>query len=53
MTACDGMILDGTARQFGTSLPVAWVASADDYARRLAAATQVDHASHFAYSGGP
>ncbi|WP_146099119.1 hypothetical protein [Nocardia nova] len=48
VTACDGMILDGTARQFDTSSPVAWVASADDYARRLDAATQVDHVSHFA-----
>ncbi|MEU4841849.1 hypothetical protein [Nocardia testacea] len=46
VTVCDGFVLDGTARQFSTLLPAAWVAPIVIYLRDLAEAT---HTSHVAF----
>ncbi len=47
VTVFDGFVLDGTARQFSTDLPAAWIAPIEVYLRELAAATDIDHASFF------
>ncbi|WP_280344930.1 hypothetical protein [Nocardia neocaledoniensis] len=44
-TRFDGLILDGTARQFNPTLPTVWITSEHDYLQRLAIATQVEHTS--------
>ncbi|QIS21270.1 hypothetical protein [Nocardia terpenica] len=45
VTVCGGIVLDGTARQFSTKLPFAWVASIPDYLRDLAETTGVQNIS--------
>lgn len=44
-TRCHDMILDGTARQFNTELPAAWIATEQDYLRHLATAVRLEHAT--------
>lgn len=39
VTVCEGRVLDGTARQFATELPAAWIAPTAQYLAELAAAT--------------
>ncbi|MBF6260240.1 hypothetical protein IU468_28715 [Nocardia farcinica] len=36
VTVCGGWVLDGTARQFNSTLPAAWVASPEHYVAELA-----------------
>lgn len=47
VTVSDEFVLDGTARQFSTDLPAAWVAPIGVYLHDLAQATAIDHASIF------
>ncbi|MFI9507157.1 hypothetical protein [Nocardia sp. NPDC052566] len=47
VTICGDVILDGTARQFNTTLPTVWIAPTQQYLRDLADKTGVHHASFF------
>jgi hypothetical protein len=47
VTVSDEFVLDGTARQFSTDLPAAWIAPIEVYLHDLAQATAFDHASIF------
>ncbi len=48
-----GMVLDGTARQFDSSLPAAWVLALPAYLGEIADATDIDHATVFSSTAAP
>ncbi|MFI8977266.1 hypothetical protein ACIGO9_30595 [Nocardia asteroides] len=47
VTSCNGLMLDGTARQFSRQLPAAIVATVDEYRELLLAAIDIDDISVF------
>ena len=44
VTLCGDIVLDGTAHQFDSALPTAWISPTPHYLRRLADATGMNHA---------
>ncbi|WP_280245848.1 MULTISPECIES: hypothetical protein [Nocardia] len=47
VTLWEGFVFDGTARQFSTARPAAWIAPVEIFLHDLAQAAHADHASFF------